>query len=145
MGDFEKAKADYEVSMQQAPGFVDAWRLGALAYAELDMHDQARAAMNQALSLSPGCDAMQILSNEYWEMGRRTWAGKDENLDNAIRYYQLSAEISPTNAQAWINLGGMYYVKKDLVNARTYWKKALQCKPNDEEALLWLNRTGGVQ
>ncbi len=145
MGDFEKAKADYEVSMQQAPGFVDAWRLGALAYAELDMHDQARAAMNQALSLSPGCDAMQILSNEYWEMGRRTWAGKDENLDKAIRYYQLSAEISPTNAQAWINLGGMYYVKKDLVNARTYWKKALQCKPNDEEALLWLNRTGGVQ
>jgi tetratricopeptide (TPR) repeat protein len=142
-GDFLLARKDYEKAISQAANDGSSWRLCALAYAELEEHDKALAAMQRALELGQS-DAAAMLSSEYVQMGLRAWADKTNSADKVLRYYQRAAEVDSRNYQAWYELGGMYYVKKDLPKARENWKKALEALPTYAEARMWLERTGGV-
>jgi tetratricopeptide (TPR) repeat protein len=143
-GDFEKAKEDYESAIRQSPNDGGAWRLCALAYAELGEHEKAYSSMQRALELGQG-DAAAMLSSEYIQIGRRYFARANAPSDSAFASYDRAAKVDPRNYEAWFNIGGMYYLRKDIPKARENWKKALQVLPTYAEAKLWLERTGGLE
>jgi tetratricopeptide (TPR) repeat protein len=143
-GEYQQSLLDYQKAIEQSPDYAEAWRLCALSYAEIGNDEKALQAMNQALSINPSCNAAVILSDEYNFMGQRSFNREPGSPDKAISYYQKAVTIYPSNASAFLNLGGMWYVKRDIGKARENWKKALAAQPGFDEALLWLNRTGGV-
>lgn len=142
-GSYEEALKDYQTAISQAPNDGASWRLEALALAELNRHDEAEAAMQRAVALGQG-DAGIMLGNEYLQMGLNAWNNLKKNPEVALDYYLRSAKANPANADAWYNIGGMYYVLKDLSKARENWRKALNLRPDYSDAKLWLERTGGV-
>jgi protein O-mannosyl-transferase len=147
-GDFQKAVEDYLQSISQAPDYVEAWRLLGLAYAELDEHDKAIAAAEKARSLDPRSDSYQVLSKEYLDMGIKAWKsskdGASEGLNAAIAYFEKALAVNPNNADALEELGGMWFMKRDVVKARDFWRKALVIDPKLERARQGLEHTGGI-
>lgn len=142
-GEFLLARQDYEKAISQAANDGASWRLLALVLAEMDEHEKALSAMQRALELGQS-DAAAMLSSEYVQIGKRKWADKSNPADLIKSYYERAAAVDPRNYEAWYNIGGMYYVKKDLPKAREYWKKALEVLPSYGEARMWLERTGGI-
>ena len=143
-GDYQSALKDYLKAIEQSPDYAEAWRLAALAYAELGNDQEALNAMNRASAINPLSNAAVVLSDEYNFMGQRVFNQHPDSPDKPIAYYLKSLQINPSNASAYLNLGGMWFVKHDVAKARDNWKKALASKPGYEEAILWLNRTGGL-
>lgn len=143
-GDFENARKDYEKAIEQYPAYADAYRLLALALAELNQPDQAVAAMQRSLELNPNSNAAMQLSEEFRQIGQRLWESDNSAIDSASVLYRKAISINDANVFAWYNLGGMHYLRKEIPEARDCWRKVLQYQPNDADAKVWMNRTGGM-
>ena len=65
---------------------------------------------------------------QHVEAGLKAKAGGD--LDTAIREFQRVAELAPGLAASHVNLGAVYYEKKDYAQAIPPLKKALELNPD---------------
>lgn len=57
-------------------------------------------------------------------------AGTEKKLADAIALLRKAVKYAPNNADAWYNLGGVYYTSGDRDQARVAWEKALSLKPD---------------
>lgn len=149
-GDYKKALDDYNISVRQDPNNVDGWRLMALAFAELGKDDSALIAAQRANSLNPNSNAFVNLSEQYVEMGVKYWyptqgtVKRDiSDIGPAIALFEKALSVNPSNSYALEELGGMYYIRKDIAKAREFWKKALAIDPKAERSKQGLASTGG--
>jgi protein O-GlcNAc transferase len=58
-----------------------------------------------------------------------------EDGENALKYYEVAAEVRPDTALAWTELGFYYFQGQDYNKAADYFKKGLEVDPNYTEAL----------
>ena len=73
---------------------------------------------------------VELLSNVFNKQGNG--ANNNGNIDEAIRCYKKATELNYGNVEAWYNLGGYHYLKKDSTNARIAWEIVKKLKPNHE-------------
>lgn len=71
---------------------------------------------------------IEALSDYYYKQGNNLYG--QNNIDAALRFYQRSVELDPVNIESWYNLGGIYYARKDSINAWHAWEKVKQLNPN---------------
>jgi len=50
-------------------------------------------------------------------------------IDAAITAYNKAIELDPNDPIAWFNLGGIYWNKKDIANATSIWREAIDRFP----------------
>ncbi len=73
---------------------------------------------------------VELLSNIFNKEGNG--ANNKGNIDEAIRCYKKATELNYDNVEAWYNLGGNYYLKKDSINADMAWGIVKKLRPNHE-------------
>jgi Flp pilus assembly protein TadD/uncharacterized caspase-like protein len=81
----------------------------------------AKMALHQALKTEPYAP---YVHNELGNVFTRL-----KNQDSALYHYSLAAELAPTWAIPLANLVGVYYMKEDLVSARSVAEKAMALQP----------------
>lgn len=94
--------------------------LGIFYYKQKDL-DKATKYFNQLNELYPD------LSQAYVNLGN-TCSG--DKADEAIEYYTKAIWLDSQNADAYYNLGNVYYKQKDFDKAIECFKKALDLNPN---------------
>ena len=122
-----------------------------LAYAQLeglrDIYERAVAAYNKGQYDQAADLYGQIIKNApsfapaYNGLALANQAsGGDE--DKTIEYLKTAISYDPKLAQAYDNLGRIYYGRQDMDNAEEYFEKALACDPHLATAqisLAWIN------
>ncbi len=73
---------------------------------------------------------VETLSNVFNKQGNGF--NNQGKIDDAIRCYKKATELNYDNVEAWYNLGGNYYLKKDSTNADLAWGIVKKLKPNHE-------------
>ncbi len=69
--------------------------------------------------------AMQNLANEYYKMGQ---------VDDAVKYYKKTLELSPNNASAYYELGIVYFKTGKNADAMACFQKTKELAPGSEVA-----------
>lgn len=132
-------------------GIISSLFLPARAYAQMDIlkelyeravnaynnqqYDQAMAYYEKLIKVAPGFAAAyngMALANQA--------ASGDEG--KTIEYLKKAVSYDPHLAQAYDNLGRIYYARQDLHAAQDYFEKALKADPNLASAnlsLAWIN------
>ena len=67
------------------------------------------------------------LSTDLYAKGNENLYKK--NFDLAILFYQKSIALNKNQTEAWYNLGGVYFIKQDTVNALIAWEKVKSLNP----------------
>jgi tetratricopeptide (TPR) repeat protein len=57
------------------------------------------------------------------------------DLDNARKYYERATKLNKAYAEAWNNLGTVFYIRKSYGNAIKDYRKALTITPNSSSVL----------
>lgn len=86
-------------------------------YNEIDALEYAEKSFSIALKMNP--------NNGYvhYEMGR-IYQYKEKNIDKAIEMYELAIKNTKYLPDPYTNMGTIYFEKKDLKKALSYFKKA---------------------
>src|SRR5882724_6309839 len=69
-------------------------------------------------------------------------ASKERNWEQASYYYAEAIRLEPCYADAWNNLGTVYFQQQRYDKAMEYYDKALNCNPKFIDALLNRANTG---
>lgn len=74
--------------------------------------------------------SLEFLSTTFYKQGN----GFSESgaTDSAIKNYLKATELNNNNVEAWYNLGGSYYLKKDTISAYHSWGKVKQLDPKHQ-------------
>lgn len=94
----------------------------------LHQYDAALAAYTHVVGMRPAsCSARVDVANALVDLGR---------VDPAIEHLQKCLKSDAAYYPAVVNLGEAYLEKKDVASARPYFDRALQLRPNGNEALV---------
>jgi len=66
-------------------------------------------------------DFLYKKGNGFFEQG---------NINEAIKYYQKSIELNPSNVESWYNLGGSYLIQHNDSMLTLAWKEVKKLNPN---------------
>lgn len=143
MADYNNAVANYKKAIEIIPDFHDAFVYMALSYASLDSIQQAKLALNEADKLISNSAGRTLVSTQLVKLGNVAFA--KNQVEESARLYTTAIEINPSNAEAYYNLGGIYFFRKNVQLARENWQKALDLKPDYSDAKVWLQRIGGAK
>lgn len=106
-----------------------------VAYFKLKQYDKARDAWDMARKLYPSNPFLLrnfgLLGQMYYNEAMRFGVNDPKK---AIEYLQRAVEVDPSNPDYWYNLGGANFTIQDYVKAEEAWTKALQLKPDYEQA-----------
>jgi tetratricopeptide (TPR) repeat protein len=141
LSDFQNAIYYYKKSIEIIPDYHDAFVYMAVSYASLDSIPQAKFALDKADKLVPNSAGRTLVSSQLVKLGNAAFA--KNQVDESLRFYTTAIEINPANAEAYYNLGGIYFYRRNNQFARENWQKALTIKPDYADAQMWLNRIGG--
>jgi tetratricopeptide (TPR) repeat protein len=103
-----------------------------VTYEDKGMTDKAIETYKDAIAIMPQSAPMINLANIYESRGR---------LDEAEELYKRTISIVPNSAEAFNNLGSIFYKKRDYLNAYNCFKRATELKPDFAEASNNLNIT----
>src|SRR5882724_6970205 len=92
------------------------------------------------LLLLAACDNKETRLHKFLLKGNI--ASKDSNWEQATYYYGEAIRLEPCYADAWNNLGTVYFEQKNYDKAMTNYDKALACNPKFINALLNRANTG---
>ncbi|XP_053890716.1 protein O-mannosyl-transferase TMTC1 isoform X2 [Malaclemys terrapin pileata] len=107
---------------------LECYRLLSAIYSKQERYSKALEAIDKALQLKP--KDPKVISELFFTKGNQL---REQNLlDKAFESYKVAVELNPDQAQAWMNMGGIEHIKGDYINARSYYKKALQLVPNSK-------------
>lgn len=73
-----------------------------------------------------------LTAQEWYEKGNKFI--DDENYDEAIFAFNNSLNLDPTSSETHSCRGVSFFLKKDLLSARTDFEKAIQLDPDNEKA-----------
>ena len=119
-----RAKEAVDTAMRAQPDLGEVHE-GMAAYYYYGLHDLDRALteLEAAQSLSPN-DASIIF---YIGLIKR----RQGKLDESIEYQRRASVLDPRNSDIWVNLGGTYRGKRDMVTAREMADRALAISPDE--------------
>jgi len=119
-----RAKEAVDTAMRAQPDLGEVHE-GLAAYYYYGLHDLHRALteLEAAQSLSPN-DASIIF---YIGLIKR----RQGKLDESIEYQRRASVLDPRNSDIWVNLGGTYRGKRDMVTAREMSDRALAISPDE--------------
>ncbi|MEB3340189.1 tetratricopeptide repeat protein [Okeania sp.] len=103
------------------PGFYR--NLGKI-WQELGKVELARDCQEQALTL----EAYYPQASEYLKQGKNCL--ENDEIEEAIAYFQKAIELNPFLANAYQNLGDISLKTKDFNGAINYYQKAIELKPD---------------
>lgn len=130
-----------EKSFEIYPDFFNNYLNWGVVYSRMDSVERAEWAWNKAQQLNPNSSALtgyyKYLSQKYYPIGMK--AGADKDFGKSLFYLRKAARYDPVNADAWYNLGGVYFTVGKFDSARICWEKTLQLKPGFREAQLGLS------
>ncbi|XP_065273102.1 protein O-mannosyl-transferase TMTC1 isoform X2 [Emys orbicularis] len=107
---------------------LECYRLLSAIYSKQERYSKALEVIDKALQLKP--KDPKVISELFFTKGNQL---REQNLlDKAFESYKVAVELNPDQAQAWMNMGGIEHIKGDYINARSYYKKALQLVPNSK-------------
>lgn len=115
-GDYKK---DASATMRAFAG------LGEIALRRGDL-DTAQKYLSQALEISPQDETAAYNVGEVFF--------SHQKADEAIRYFELAAQIKPTWSRPYLKLGYVYLNKGDLTKSLESFSKFLQMDPDSPEA-----------
>ncbi len=114
---------DYSSDKVSAAGALSG--IGEIALRKEDLKG-ATQYFTEALALSPNDEAVSFNVAEIFFAHQKT--------DDAIKYYELAANIKPTWSKPYSRLGYAYLNKGDYTKALENFKKFLELDPNSAEA-----------
>jgi tetratricopeptide (TPR) repeat protein len=154
---FQEAKKYYREAIRLDSCFADAWNnLGTVYYKEKHFLD-ALESYSEALSCRPDFyDVLLNRSNTFYELNQLPAALNDLNkydqhmadtsvsffsraliltklkeYDSAITLFKKALSLDNNNVEIVINLGTVYYYKRDFTNARRLLDSAMVLKPDE--------------
>ncbi|KAM9311466.1 protein O-mannosyl-transferase TMTC1 [Gastrophryne carolinensis] len=110
------------------PDCLECYRLLSAIYSKQENYAKALEMIDVALQLEP--KDSNILSDLYFTQGNQL--RELNQLDKAFQSYTLVADMSPKQAQAWMNMGGIKHIQGDYSAARTYYEKAAALEPDSK-------------
>ncbi len=136
-GDLDKAEAEYKVALDgimKAQGDLNRDKitsvraLSGLAEVALKKGDlkTAQGYFTQALDISPEDEIAAYNVGEVFF--------SNQQIDDAIRYFELAIKIKSDWPKPYSKLGYVYLNKGDMNSALDYFRKFIQMAPNDPEA-----------
>jgi tetratricopeptide (TPR) repeat protein len=106
-----------------------------VAYFKLKNYNKAKECWDRASEIYPNNPFLkrnrELLGATYYNEAMKF--GMKQPLE-AIRLLEKAVELDPTNADYWYNIGGASYTIQDFTKARNAWTKALELKPDYEQA-----------
>jgi len=108
-----------------------------LAYYRLDSLETAERWWDKARAVDPNDGKLKqldaFLFNRYYQGGLK--AGLAGDLASGRTQLEKAVKYAPQNADAWYNLGGVYYTAGSMELARGAWTKALELDPGHSQTL----------
>ncbi|MFH1194527.1 MAG: tetratricopeptide repeat protein [bacterium] len=122
-GEFEKAIENYNRSLFYRDDYITYMNLGN-AYARKEDYKSAIAAYNRALSRKPNDLLTHFnLASALTQMGK---------MDEGLKEFKKVLEYDPNYANAYRNIGIIYYVSEQYENALAYFNKFLTLSTDAE-------------
>uniref|UniRef100_H2ZTZ2 dolichyl-phosphate-mannose--protein mannosyltransferase n=1 Tax=Latimeria chalumnae TaxID=7897 RepID=H2ZTZ2_LATCH len=123
----EAEKMANQIIVEKA-GCLECYRLLSAIYSKQEDYNKALHAIEKALQMKP--KDPKVVSEIYFSKGNQL---RELNLlDLAFESYKLAVDFNPTQAQAWMNMGGIQHIKGNYIPAREYYEKALQLVPDSK-------------
>jgi superkiller protein 3 len=135
--DWENAREQLEIAVQQEPDNAEARFLLGQAYGEQRMYremvDEFQASLAISQRWKENIDAIVL---EKWTMAfnRGVQAGKEEDYQKALEEFTTATIIDPSNPDAFTNLGFAYTNLDRLDEALEAYNKALELDPDNVAA-----------
>jgi tetratricopeptide (TPR) repeat protein len=157
---YGEAKRYYNEALKMDSCFVDAWNnLGTVYYKEKHFPEALDAYSNALLCDPKFRQALLNRSNTLYELGKYDQAMRDINqfaslgkdtlvthlsrgliytrtneLGKAIRSFKQVLEFNARHVDALVNLGTVYYYRKQYDSAKLFLNNAIQIEPNEANA-----------
>jgi len=132
-GKMETALSYYQKATKAHPNEASAWNHLGLCYARMNRLKEARAAIEKAISLAP--------KESRYRHNLATILVRSGELQGALQQLQAVHD----EATACYNLGYLLVKKGDNAAAAHYFGRALQLKPDFQEARQWLDAISSQQ
>jgi tetratricopeptide (TPR) repeat protein len=135
--DWDNAREQLEIAVQQEPNNAEARYLLGKAYGEQsryqEMADEFRASLEISQKWS---DNIRFVVNEKWTMAfnRGVQAGKEKDYQKALEEFTTATIIDPKNPDAFNNLGFAYTNLDRLDEALESYGTVLELDPNNVAA-----------
>ncbi|XP_068133728.1 protein O-mannosyl-transferase TMTC1 isoform X2 [Hyperolius riggenbachi] len=128
MGQMDEAEILAQQIADDSPDCLECYRLLSAIYSKQDNYAKALEMIDIALQMKP--KDTKTVSDLHFTKGNQL--REINQLDKAFQSYSLVAELSPKQAQAWMNMGGIRHIQGDYVAARTYYEKAAALEPDSK-------------
>ncbi|XP_077123061.1 protein O-mannosyl-transferase TMTC1 isoform X2 [Ranitomeya variabilis] len=112
----------------EVPDCTECFRLLSAIYSKQEEHSKALDMIDIALQMKS--QDSKIISELYFTKGNQL--RELNRLDEAFQSYSRVTDLSPKQAQAWMNMGGIKHIQGDYNAARTYYKKAATLDPDSK-------------
>ncbi|KAG8438464.1 hypothetical protein GDO86_004871, partial [Hymenochirus boettgeri] len=112
----------------KVPDCVECFRLLSAIYSKRENYIKALEMIDLALPMK-FTDPKQ-LSELYFMRGNQL--RELNQLEEAFESYEQVAELNPSQAQAWMNMGGIRHIQGDYKSARAFYKKAAILDPDSK-------------
>ncbi|XP_069619119.1 protein O-mannosyl-transferase TMTC1 [Ranitomeya imitator] len=112
----------------EVPDCTECFRLLSAIYSKQEHHSKALDMIDIALQMKS--QDSKIISELYFTKGNQL--RELNHLDEAFQSYSRVTDLSPKQAQAWMNMGGIKHIQGDYNAARTYYKKAATLDPDSK-------------
>lgn len=117
------------------PQYVNGYLNLGVCYFKRKEYDQTKKYWDIAKSIFPNNPLLKrnfgLLAAAYFNEGMIIG---EKNPREAIKRFEKAAEIEPSNADYWYNIGGACFTIKDYEKARLAWSKTLELKPDYQQA-----------
>jgi tetratricopeptide (TPR) repeat protein len=157
---YPDAKRYYTQALKVDSCFADAWNnLGTIFFKEGNFAE-ALSSYDRALECQPDLyDAYLNRSNTYYELNNAAFALRDlqtfddhrpdtsvsffsrglihtkmRNYDDAIAAFRKALQMDPGNVEILVNMGTVYYYKKEYDSAKTILHQSFQVKADEPNA-----------
>jgi len=135
--DWDNAREQLEVAVQQEPGNAEAHYLLGKAYGEQNRYQEMVDEFQASLEISQKWrDDIRVVTNEKWTMAfnRGVQAGKEKDYQKALEEFSTATIIDPKNPDAFNNLGFAYTNLDRLDEALEAYGTVLELDPENVAA-----------
>ncbi|XP_031754523.1 protein O-mannosyl-transferase TMTC1 isoform X2 [Xenopus tropicalis] len=128
LGQIHEAEALAYGIAAEVPDCTECFRLLSAIYSKREDYVKALELIDFALQMKSN-DA-KLLSELHFTRGNQL--RELNHLEEAFQSYERVAELNPTQAQAWMNMGGIRHMQGDYTSARAFYQKAAVLDPDSK-------------
>ncbi|CAH2276335.1 transmembrane and TPR repeat-containing 1 isoform X1 [Pelobates cultripes] len=114
--------------VEDVPDCFECFRLLSAIYSKKENYLKALEIVDIALQMKP--TDPKIMAELHFTKGNQL--RELNRLEDSFQSYRIVADVNPSQAQAWMNMGGIKHIQGDYVSARTFYQKALLLDPESK-------------